>query len=317
MSLDAAIQTLKAAGDPTRLRLLALLANGEATVGELQQILEQSQPRVSRHLRLLDEAGLVTKFRDGQWIYYQLVPGATGRDLVQTLIDQAGQGDATLHADVDALARVKRDRERDAFASIDRRAAFGGAFNGGRPDVELFTAALDEVLGDGPLGDVLDVGSGAGNLLCALGARARQVVGVDVSRRMRLLARSRAHQFGIANCTVRDGSLHELPFAAESFDLVVLDEVLGATGDRLAGLREARRVLRRDGRFVIVDRIRPVARHLTNDGDTTLTENQLTAELSELGYRIATRNWLPGRVMEYALLLAVPAANQLRTGTDA
>jgi len=317
MSLDAAIQTLKAAGDPTRLRLLALLASGEATVGELQQILEQSQPRVSRHLRLLDEAGLVTKFRDGQWIYYRLVPGATERDLVQKVLGLVGPGDATLSADVEALVRVKRDRERDAFDSIERRGVFGSAFNGGRPDGAQIAAALDEALGDGPLGDVLDVGSGAGNLLCVLGGRARQVVGVDVSKRMRLLARSRAHQSGIANCTVRAGALHDLPFAAESFDLVVLDEVLGANADQLAGLREASRVLRRDGRLVIVDRVRPVARRLTNDGDKTLIENQLTTELSELGYRVATRSWLPGRVMEYALLLAVPAANQLRTGTNA
>jgi len=317
MSLDAAIQTLKAAGEPTRLRLLALLASGEATVGELQRILDQSQPRVSRHLRLLDEAGLVTKFRDGQWIYYQLVSGGTERELARKLVDLAGPDDTTLRADLDALARVKRGRERDAFASIERRAVFGSAFNGGRPDGGQLAAALDEALGDGPLGDVLDVGSGAGNLLCTLGARARRAVGVDVSRRMRLLARSRAHQSGIANCTVRDGSLHALPFAAESFDLVVLDEVLGTTGDRRAGLREARRVLRRDGRLLIVDRVRPVARQLPNDGATTLIENQLTAELSELGYSVATRCWLPGRVMEYALLLAVPAATQLRTGTDA
>lgn len=317
MSLDTAIQTLKAAGDPTRLRLLALLAGGEATVGELQRILEQSQPRVSRHLRLLDEAGLVTKFRDGQWIYYRLVAAQTERDFVRTAVELAGADDATLSADGVALARVKHERERDAFSTLDRGRLFGGSFNGGRPDAAQFAAAFEDVLGDGPLGDVLDVGSGAGNLLCMLGNRARQVVGVDVSKRMRLLARSRVHQSGIANCTVRDGSLHRLPFADESFDVVVLDEVLEMAGDRLAGLREAGRVLRRDGRLVIFDRMQPVARRLPKSDPSTLIENHLNAQLTELGYRVTTRSWLPGRAMEYVLLLATSQADHLRTGTDA
>lgn len=315
MSLDGAIQILKAAGDPTRLRLLALLESGDATVGELQEILGQSQPRVSRHLRLLGQAGLVTKFRDGQWIYYRLAPGPSGQEHARRITDLAGADDATLARDAAALARVKRQRERAAYTALGRD-VMAAAFHGGRPDAAQLAAALDDVLGDGPLGDVLDVGSGAGNLLCLLGARARQMVGVDVSRRMRLLARSRAHQSGIANCTVRDASLHDLPFADASFDIVVLDEVLATAGERMAGLREARRVLRRAGRLVILDRVLPVARRLTR-ADDALIENQLGAELGELDFRVISLNWLPGRAMEYALLLAVPTTVQLRTGTDA
>lgn len=315
MSLENAIRILKAAGDATRLRLLALLSNGEATVGELQQILGQSQPRVSRHLRLLGEAALVTKFRDGQWVYYRLASGAAERDFAAQIVGLAGADDLTLAADAAALANVKRARERDVYASAGRH-PFGSGFSVARPDARELAAALDDALGDGPLGDVLDIGSGAGSLLCMLGSRARQVVGVDASKRMRLLARSRVHQSGITNCTVRDGELTGLPFGDASFDLVVLDEVLGSAADPRAGLREAIRVLRRDGRLVIVDRIQPVARKLTT-ARGVLVENQLTTQLSELGYRVTTRNWLPGRVMEYALLLAVPAAQQKRTGTDA
>ncbi len=315
MPLDNAIRILKAAGDPTRLRLLALLSNGEATVGELQQILAQSQPRVSRHLRLLDEAGLVTKFRDGHWVYYRLATGAAERGFAANIIGLAGADDPTLAADAAALANVKRDRERDAYASSGGP-PFSAGFSVGRPDVGELAAALDDALGDGPVGDVLDIGSGAGSLLCMLGARARQVVGVDASKRMRLLARSRVHQSGITNCTVRDGELSGLPFGDASFDLVILDEVLGGAADPRAGLREGIRVLRRDGRLVIVDRIQPVARQLTT-ARGVLLDNQLSTQLSELGYRVTTRNWLPGRAMEYALLLAVPAAQQKRTGTDA
>lgn len=317
MSLDVAIRTVKAAGDSTRMRLLALLANGDATVGELQQILGQSQPRVSRHLRLLGEAGLVTKFRDGQWVYYRLGTMPAEREFALTVVGLAGGDDATLIADAAELARVKKERERDVFASLGRPAFRGGAYPGGRPDSVELAAAFDEVLGNDPIGDVLDVGSGAGGLLCLLGSRARQVVGVDVSKRMRLLARSRAHESGIANCTVRDGELANLPFENESFDLVVLDEVLGVCADRRAGIREARRVLRRPGRLVIVDRVQPVARRLTQASDAALIDNQLSAELGELGFRVDSRSWLPGRTMEYALLVATPAPAEQRTGTDA
>jgi DNA-binding transcriptional ArsR family regulator len=321
MSLETAIQTVKAVGDPTRLRLLALLGAGEATVGELQQILGQSQPRVSRHLKLLDEAGLVTKFRDGQWTYYQLMEAGHRRELAHDAIRLAGDRDETLVADAVALARVKRERERAAYASPLRTATSGNAFSGSRPDAALLATVIDDVLGDERFGDVLDVGSGAGNLLGLLGSRARRVVGVDASKRMRLLSRSRVHQAGIANCSVRNGELQALPFDDASFDLVVLDEVLSTSRDRRGGLREAQRVLRNEGRLIIVDRVRPVARQLTGAGepsttDAPLIENQLTAQLSELGYRVTKRNWLPGRVMEFALLVAEPEAELLRTGTD-
>jgi len=317
MALDAAVRTIKAAGDPTRIRLLALLAAGEAAVGELQQILGQSQPRVSRHLRILDDAGLVTKFRDGQWIYYCLAGTPAAREFAQHAVGLAGVKDSTLVDDAAALARVKKARERDAFAAPMHAASAGGAFTAGRPNPDEFAAAFEDAVGTESLGDVLDVGSGAGGLLCLLGKRARQVVGVDVSKRMRLLARSRVHQSGLANCTVRNGDLVALPFADESFDLVVLDDVLGASADRRAGLREAGRVLRRDGRLVIFDRIRPVARRLGGADDGALVENQLAAELGEAGLRVGSRAWLPGRAMEYALLVAIPATEQQRTGTDA
>lgn len=315
MAFDDTIRTLKAAADPTRLRLLALLANGEATVGELQQILDQSQPRVSRHLRVLGEAGLVTKFRDGQWIYYRLASSDPAADLAARALALVGSEDETLDRDVAELARVKRARERDVYNSTQRRIVIDRAFSGARPGIDDLASALEDALGDVPLGDVLDVGSGAGSLLCLLGRRARQIVGVDVSKRMRLLARSRVHQSGVANCTVRDGDLRQLPFANESFDLVVLDEVLGVTQDTKAGLTEAIRVLRPEGRLAVVDRIQPIARRLTR-GDSVLIENQLAAQLGELGYQVSTRNWLPGRTMEYALLLAAPESRLQRTGTD-
>ncbi|HJP37775.1 MAG: metalloregulator ArsR/SmtB family transcription factor [Gammaproteobacteria bacterium] len=308
----AAIQTLKAAADPTRLRLLALLANGEATVGELQEILQQSQPRVSRHLRLLDEAGLVVKFRDDHWIYYRLAGTATAVAIVTELLDLIASDDEIVESDRAALDRVKNNREREVFR-LQALTAVGAA---GRPSVESFSEAFDECIGDQRFADVLDVGCGGGMLLRLLGQRARRAVGIDISRRMRLLARSRLHRAGLANCTVRKGDLMKLPFADDSFDLVVLDEVLGEFEDILTGLNEAQRVLRPAGQLLVADRLRPVARQLPGQrGGIRLIENQLTAMLSELGYRIAHRIWFPGKVMEYALFAAIPDNLQQRTGT--
>jgi ArsR family transcriptional regulator len=314
MSLVVALQTLKAAADPTRLRLLALLANGEATVGELQEILEQSQPRVSRHLRLLDEAGLVVKFRDGHWIYYRLAFAPSA--IVAETLALVGHDDEQVARDRTVLDRVKRDREREVFrAQMPNTAGVAE-----RPSIESLAEALDECIdkwmGDGHLGDVLDVGCGSGSLLRLLGQRARRAVGIDKSRRMRLLARSRLHQAGLANCTVRKGDLVKLPFDDDSFDLVILDEVLEGCNDVLAGLREARRVLHPTGQLLVIDRVRPIARQLPDQRDSArLIENQLTAMLSEIGYRVAQRIWFPGRVMEFALFAAVPDNQLQRTGT--
>jgi len=117
MTADAALKFLKASADPTRLRLLALLAGGEATVGELVEVLGQSQPRVSRHLRLLAAARLVAHFRDGQWVYYRLDPGIVLADLLDRVLGLARAGDATIAADQDRMAGIRRQRERYAFAA--------------------------------------------------------------------------------------------------------------------------------------------------------------------------------------------------------
>jgi len=315
MSIDTALEILKAAADPTRLRLLVLLAGGEATVGELQEILSQSQPRVSRHLRLLDEAGLVTRFRDGQWAYYRLAPSGPAADFARQAIALVSR-DAVLAADADALSRVKRNRERDAYNNGQSRSWPGSNGTADRPDEAGMREALDETVRDARWGEVLDIGCGNDALLCLLGERARNVVGVATSKHMRLLARSRVHKSGLANCTVRGADLMTLPFADESFDLVVLDEVLGATGHTLNGLQEATRVLRRAGQLIIVDRIQPTVRRLPDrSAHGPLVENQLTAQLAELGMKISHRFWFPGRIMEYALFSAVPEIKQPRTGT--
>lgn len=306
---------LKASADPTRLRLLALLASGEATVGELVEVLGQSQPRVSRHLKLLADAGIVEHFRDGQWVYYRLVASAQ-HGLVDRIIGIARAGDTTTDGDHARLATVRRGRERYALTAPTgpRRWAEPGSE---RPDEAALLQALNETLGTGLLGEVLDIGAGSGLVLRLLGTRARQAVGLDIARGMRVLARSRLQEAGLAHCTIRAGDMHALPFPDHSFDVVVLDEVLTLTPQPLRALQEAARVLRPAGRLLLFDRILPAARRLpAQPSQHVLFENQVNAMLRGLGLRLAQRTWLPGRRLEHALFTATMASPQARTGTD-
>lgn len=312
MPLDLSVKRLKAAADQTRVRLLLLLTRGEATVGELQAILAQSQPRVSRHLRLLAEADLVDRFRDGQSTYYRLARAPFAHSIANLLEQEVGRDDAQLQADADALERMLHVRRRAAFSGPER---FAAAHSGARPAPADIEAALEELLGAFDVRDVLDVGCGGGALLPWLSARADSVTGADTARRMRLLARARTQSAGLSNCTVRSADLHALPFADGSFDLVVLDEVLGASVDLPAALSEAVRVLRPAARLVILDRVQPAARQLSAE-QTGLVENQLNAALAVAGMRVTGRGWLPGRAPDYAAVAAVPVAAALRTGTN-
>lgn len=317
MTILQALSCLKATADPTRLRLLALLAGGEATVGELVEVLGQSQPRVSRHLKLLSDAALVEHFRDGQWVYYRLAPVVPVGALVEQIITLARAADECIETDAVRMSEMRRRRERYALAAPTgpRRWAEPGA---DRPDEAALGQALDEALGDGPLGEVLDIGTGSGLVLRLLGTRASHAVGLDTARGMRVLARTRLQEAGLVQCTVRAGDMHALPFPDLSFDVVVLDEVLTLTRRPIRVLEEAARVLRPSGRLLLLDRILPAALRLpAQPSHNVLFENQVNALLRGLGLRLLRRSWLPGRTLRLALFTATVAGRQQkRTGTD-
>ncbi len=316
MAADVALKFLKASADPTRLRLLALLAGGEATVGELVEVLGQSQPRVSRHLRILTEARVITSFRDGQWMYYRLDPAPPLAELAERVVSLVRAGDEQAAADQGRMVEIRRQRERYALAAATGPRRWAAPASG-RPDEPALRQALADTLGSGEIGDVLDVGVGAGVLLALLAPRARSAVGLDISRGMRVLARSRLQQAGLARCTIRAGDMHALPFPDHAFDLVVLDEVLSLSTEPRQALAEAARVLRPAGRLLVLDHVLPAALRLSGTGaDRGLFENQLAAMLRGAGLRPGNPAWFPARSPGYALLIATMAAGQQRTGTD-
>ncbi len=306
MLLDASVNTLKAAADPTRLRLLALLAAGEASVGELVEVLEQSQPRVSRHLKILCEGSLADKFRDGHSVYYRLPDDAATRALISVLIAQMPADEPILSADADKMTAIRRKRASAAWSDKAVLVESGRALVPGLAEGNDLAVAFAEVIGE--LGDLLDIGAGTGAVLCHLAPRSRTATGVDIAEAMRVVARTRVRDAGFSNCTVRKGDMHELPFDKGSFDTVLLDQVLSLTDRPRVAVQEAARVLRKDGRLIVLDRFGPVKASLnTGHGLGGLAENQLAVMLAENGLRAGRRRDLAGRLPGFALLTAVPA----------
>src|SRR5436853_4842069 len=161
-SMDELLAALRAAAESTRLRLLILCARGELTVSELAQILGQSQPRVSRHLKLLCEAGLLDRFREGSWVFYRLSAGSPGSALARHLVAACGESDETVALDLQRLAAIKRQRAELAAAYFSENAAHWHRIRSLYIDEREVEAALLEIIAAEAPRDLLDIGTGTG-----------------------------------------------------------------------------------------------------------------------------------------------------------
>jgi DNA-binding transcriptional ArsR family regulator len=243
------LRGLRASAEPSRLRLLAVLALGEFTVSELTGILGQSQPRVSRHLKLLSDGGLLERFREQHWVFYRVPADGEGAELARALLDLLDRDDALVALDREraatALAARARGKGPGTEASNEQALAAGYAR-------DLADLVVDE-LGDRGHDAVLYAGPVPTEMLHAIGPRTRRAVGVSESRHEVQKARASLHSIGLAHCELQHGDLPGAAHAAASFDEVVLDRVLGADACRGEWLREAARVLRPGGRLMIIE----------------------------------------------------------------
>ena len=253
LSFDVLNSALKAAGEETRLRVLALLAEAELTVSDLTDILRQSQPRISRHLKLLAEAGLVERFREGTWAFFRLAEHGEGADVARTLIDRLNPGDQMIARDRARLASVRQARAIAAQAYFRAHAAEWDRIR----KLHVTDAAVEEAiraaLADKPFRSLLDLGTGTGRMLELFGPEIERGLGLDLSLDMLLLARDRLERAGLKNCSVRQGDIYDLPLTNDSFDVVILHQVLHFLDDGARALHEAARVLRPGGRLLVVD----------------------------------------------------------------
>jgi len=253
LSFSALTATLKAAGEATRLRLLLLIAEAELTVSDLTAILRQSQPRLSRHLRLLGEAGLVQRYREGSWAFFRLGERGSVADIARALIARLDPDDPIIARDRERLAAVRAARAAAAQNYFRRHAAEWDRIR----RLHVADAAVEEAiraaLGDAPIRSLLDLGTGTGRMLELFANDIESGLGLDLSLDMLALARARLDRAGLKHCSVRHGDIYGLALPRDSFDAVVVHQVLHYLDDSARALREAARVLRPGGRLLVVD----------------------------------------------------------------
>ena len=248
--MEHLLATLRAAAEPTRLRLLALTARGSFCVMEFTEILGQSQPRLSRHLKLLCDCGLLDRVREGANVWFALPHGAGG-GLARDLIARLPADDAILESDRRHAARVLAERARIASASFRDKGADWDEMRALDLPAQAVEDALAALVPDG--GRLLDIGTGTGRVLELLAPRVCQGLGVDASKAMLALARARLAQPGLAHCAVRLADMYRLPLADGSFDTAVLQMVLHYAEHPEGAVAEAARVLAPGGRLIIID----------------------------------------------------------------
>lgn len=251
--MDQLLQGLRAAGEATRLRILGLCAHAELTVTELVEILDQSQPRISRHLRLLVEAGLLRRHQEGNWAYYRLGEAVASGELARLLVDLMPADDPVHRRDLARLQSVKEAWAVKAAAYFQKHAPEWSRVSAELYDDDRVDAALTGLLGKAALGDLLDIGTGTGHTLQVLGENAASGVGIDRSIDMLKVARANVWRAGLKHCQVRLADMLRLPYAPDSFDTATLRMVLHFAENPEATIAEAARVLRPGGRLVVVD----------------------------------------------------------------
>ncbi|HUS44275.1 MAG TPA: metalloregulator ArsR/SmtB family transcription factor [Ilumatobacteraceae bacterium] len=250
---DVALDVLKAIAEETRLRVVALLEHGELTVTDLTEILGQSQPRVSRHLRLLVDAELVTKHREGTWVFFRLVESGARLDLARAAIASVALDDPVITTDLARLDTVRARRAAAAHEYFDQIAPIWDEERSLHAAADMVEAAILDAVGDRPLGRVLDVGTGTGRMLALLAGHGDRAVGLDTSHSMLSVARANLERDGVANWELRQGDVHSPPLEAASFDLVVIHQVLHYLDDPARAISEAAQLVAPGGRLLVVD----------------------------------------------------------------
>lgn len=248
--MDTLLAQLRAAAEPTRLRLLALCARHPLCVSDLCEVLGQSQPRLSRHLKLLVEAGLLERIPEGANAYFALPQGA---ELARLILARLPEEDPRLATDRRAAARLAAERARSASDAFRRHGMDWDEMRALDLPAAGIEAALLALLPT-HAGNLLDIGTGTGRLLELAADRVDRATGIDMSRDMLALARARLAERGLADrCAVRQADMYRLPFGDGAFDVAVLGMVLHYAEDPAAAVAEAARVTRPEGLLLIVD----------------------------------------------------------------
>ena len=255
MKMDPAlyVDQLRAVGEPNRLRILALLMQGELAVGELAQIMVQSQPRLSHHLKALTSAGLVERLPEGSWVFYCVPAVGPVREFLDIIVAPIDLAEGDFGRDANQLARIRSARGETAAAYFSEMADTWDTVRGLHSPNDTIEQALLEVAGQGPFERVLDIGTGTGRMLSLFADRSKRLDGIDFSHRMLTVARANLERDGISHAHMRHGDAAALPYEDASADLVIIHQVLHFIDEPERIIAEAARVLSADGKLLVVD----------------------------------------------------------------
>ncbi len=251
--LEQLVTELRAAGEVSRLRILDLLSAGELSVGELAQVMGQSQPRLSRHLKLLNAAGLIERMPEGAWVFYRLPTSGPQRELIDVLCAEIDPKDPSRLRDRERLEQVRADRTTTAQLYFSRVAEQWDRLRALQYEESKVEAAILEAAGEGPFDLVVDFGTGTGRMLALFSPRADRVEGIDLSHQMLTVARSNLRDAKAENAAVRHGDVTAAPYESDSADLVIIHQVLHYLDDPSRAIAEAARVLKPGGRLLVID----------------------------------------------------------------
>ncbi|MEZ5893708.1 MAG: metalloregulator ArsR/SmtB family transcription factor [Parvularculaceae bacterium] len=257
MALDATLNIFRAIGEETRLRIMMLLGRGELTVSEITTILGQSQPRVSRHLKILADAGLAERHREGAWMFYRAAPLADNdparRAVIAALGEIASSGDRLLARDRDRFEQTRLARAAQAAAYFEANAKEWSRLRQlylPEQDVEARILAL---AGEAKVDLFVDLGAGGGRMLEIFADRYVSGIGYDVSHDMLAMARANLDKAGVSHAQVRHGDIFALPLDAKRADIVCVHQVLHYLAEPGAAVAEAARILKKNGKLIISD----------------------------------------------------------------
>ncbi len=289
---ETLLQRLKTLGDLTRLRLVALCRQGECSVSELTRVIGQSQPRISQQLKLLCEAGILRRFRDGKRVFYRVAEFGGHDEDLRPLLELIPGNDPLFIEDYKQLRQLRGQ----GIGEPDQDKAFELA------DRALHRA-LVELTVTAPVGDPLDVGCGRGSILKLLASRAGRAVGVDIDANARQLARAELMLAGLPNCSLRQGDMYRLPFDDAEFNTIVLDDVVADATEPVRALIESRRLLKPGGRLFILQAV--------TDRTAASIQRSLADWSAAAALRLAPAHLVPAKKPEWLLSVATPATSKV------
>jgi ArsR family transcriptional regulator len=247
------LTALRAAAENTRLRILSILRNSELTVSELVEVLGQSQPRVSRHLKLLCDSGLLQRYQEGAWVFHRLADSGSAEKLANGIVDMIDVDDPDFAQDRERLKVIKARNAARASQYFSKNAAEWDSIRQmSVPDRDIENSLVDslDVMDNGLF---LDLGTGTGRMLQIFSPWFKRCIGIDLSREMLQVARSNLDSSGVTNCTVRQNDINSLPFDNDFVDAVTIHQVLHYIDQPDAVIAESARVMKPGAQLIVVD----------------------------------------------------------------